>query len=183
MSAVRIFFGDGNDEAQIGFGHVRLGLETAVGRGAQIFERLQKLLAGHPHELFERLDFRALGFDCRASFRRGAKRFEFLNVPCAGQKFVVDVPRDNDHFFDDFLLVEKFREHLLQFRAHLLQFFRNFFLAALLRRLLPVEIFRIHLLVEGMHFFDELPQIAQMPVAVGNFFVNNDAVEALLWRF
>jgi len=70
-----------------------------------------------------------------------------------GQEFVADVASDDDHFLDDFLLVEEFREHFLQFRAHLLQFLRKLVLPAFLRGLLPVEILRVHLLVERVHFF------------------------------
>ena len=72
LAAVGVFFGDGNDEAQIGLGHVRLGLEPAVGGGFQVGERLEKLLARHAHELFQGLDFGALGLHGRAAFGGGA---------------------------------------------------------------------------------------------------------------
>ena len=48
--------------------------------------------------------------------------------------------------------------------------------------LLPGKILRVHLLVEGVDFFDELAQIAQMAFAIGDFFVHNHAVKTFLRR-
>ena len=61
MAAVGVFLGDGHDEAQIGLGHVGLGLQPAVGGGLQFLEHLVEFLPGHPHELFEGVDPGAFG--------------------------------------------------------------------------------------------------------------------------
>ena len=66
--------------------------------------------------------------------------------------------------------------------AEFLQLALQLFLAALLQGLLPGKILRVHLLVEGVDFFDELAQIAQMAFAIGDFLVHNHAVESLLRR-
>ena len=148
----------------------------------QFAEHLEKFLARHPHELFEHLDFGALGLQRRAPFGGGAQRFQFLDVPQARLEFFVDVARHDDHFLDDLLFVEKPGKHFLQLEAEFLQLALQLFLAALLQGLLPGKILRVHLLVERVDFLDELAQIAQMAFAIGDFLVHNHAVEPFLRR-
>jgi len=68
-------------------GHVRLGLQPAIGGGLQFLEHLVKFLARHPHEQFQCLDFSLLGSSAAAGLGGGSLRFEFLNVPQAGLEF------------------------------------------------------------------------------------------------
>jgi hypothetical protein len=144
-------------------------------------ERLEKLLARHPHELFERLDFGAFGLHGGAAFGRGALRLQFLDVPQARLEFFVDVAGHDDHFLDDLLLVEKF--------GNISCSLRHFSIRAAVFPCGPFagpsascKIFCVHLLVERADFFDELAQVAQMPFAIGDFFVHNHAVKAFLRR-
>ena len=52
--------------------------EAAVGGGFQRVELLDKFLARHPHELFERLDFGVFGLQVGAAFGGRALRFQLL---------------------------------------------------------------------------------------------------------
>ena len=150
LAAVGVFFGDGNDEAQIGLGHVRFGLEAAVGGGFQIaLNALKNSSRGIRTNCSSVWILALFGLNRRAPLGGRALRFQFLDVPQAGLEFFVDVAGHDDHFLDDFLLVVKLGEHVLQLRAHLFQFALQLFLAALLLGFLPAEIFLVHLLVEA----------------------------------
>ena len=59
-SAVGVFFGDGDDQAQIGFHHFRLGLDGFAGEMLQFHVSLEVLLAGHAHEFLQGLDLALL---------------------------------------------------------------------------------------------------------------------------
>ena len=109
-------------------------------------------------------------------------RLQFRQMPDAGLKFFVDIAGDDDHFLDDFLFVIKLRKSLLQFDAQLLEFLLHLFLATFLLRLLPRKIFRVHVRIHRVNLLDELAQILQVTFAVGDFFINNDAVETLFRR-
>ncbi len=182
LATIRVFFGDGNDEAQIGLGHVRFGLEAAIRRRFQRFERLEKFLTWQAHELFQRGDFLLLSLDGGAFFRRVALGLQFRQIPNTRLEFFVDVAGNDNHFLDYFLLVEKFDKGVLQFGAQFLEILLQFFLAALLLRFLPCQILRVHVRIHRVDLFDELAQIFQMTFAVGDFFVNNHAVKTLLRR-
>ena len=52
-------------------------------------------------------------FSRRPPLGRVALRFQFLQMPEAGLKFLVDVDRHDNHLLDNFLLEIKFHEQLL----------------------------------------------------------------------
>jgi hypothetical protein len=103
-------------------------------------------------------------------------------LPDARLEFFVDVAGDDHHFLDDLLLVEKLGKGFLEPGAQFFQFARQLLPAAFLLGLLPGGILFIHLLILRLDFFDELVQILEVLLAIGDFFVNNDAVKALLGR-
>ena len=94
----------------------------------------------------------------------------------------MDVAGHHDHLLDDLLLVKEPGEDFLQLDAEFLQLALHFFLAALLQGLLPVEIFRVHVLVGRADFFDEFAQVAQVAFAIGDLLVHDHPVKAFLRR-
>ena len=69
------------------------------------------ILVGHPGEFLER-DLLPLGLD-EGRCARISLPFHVLDDAQAGLNLVVDVLRDEDHFLDDLLLVEKLGENVL----------------------------------------------------------------------
>ena len=181
--AVRVFFGDGNDEPQVGLDHFGLGLERLGGKFAQPVERLEKIPEGHPHKFLKRADFLLLGLDemlLRAGF---ALRFRFGERAQAVLQFIVDVFRDERHFLDDFLFEAKFLERRLKF------------LVGLFERRQGAPAFGLDVRVRATRCIccqrrcpvsrtraDEPAQRVQMRVAAVHFFVEHDAVKPFARR-
>ena len=96
-----------------------LGLVRAVGGAFQLAEDLVELFARQAHELFERADLGAFTLE-RALLVVGlAVRFQLFDVAQAGLELLVHIARDQDHVFEDLLLVEEPRENILQLLVQL----------------------------------------------------------------
>jgi len=108
------FFGDGNDEAQIGFHHFGFGFVRFVGEMLELLVGIQETITRHADEFFEGFDFFLFALNEHRALRRGLLFFEFVNGPKAGLNFIVNVVGNERHFFEDFLLVEEFAEGALK---------------------------------------------------------------------
>ena len=111
LAAVGVFLGDGNDEAQIGFGHVGFGLVRAIGSALQLVESLEKILAAACARIVPARGFWCVRLASAACCSPDLRLcFQFLDVAQAGFEFFVNVARHDDHVFQHLLLVEKLRE-------------------------------------------------------------------------
>ncbi len=109
LAAVGVFLGDGDHQAQVGFGHVRFGLVRAVGGAFQLLEGLEELLARQAHELFQRADLGAFALEGRLLVGGLAPGFQLFDVAQAALELLVDVAGHQDHVLQDPLLVKELR--------------------------------------------------------------------------
>ena len=182
QAAVGVFFGDGNDEAKVGFDHFGFGLERLDGIDLQEIVGFEILLAGHADEFLERADLALLGFNDDGGLRGFAVGFELLDGAEAEIDFVVDVFRDEGHFLDDFLFVEKFIVGFLQLLIGFLKGGVELGGGGFGRGALPFGVKLVDVLVELADVADQAAQFAQVGVAAVDFLVENDAVKAFLGR-
>jgi len=176
------FFGDGNDEAEVGLDHFGFGLERLGGKFAQAAEELEEIFMRHPDEFLQRLDFLPLGFHqmlLRAGF---ALIFRIGERAQAVLHFVVNVFGHERHFLDDLQLEAKFREQRPEFLIGPLERRQGAAASGPGMRLAPGIVFGIHLLIHFMDARNEPPQGAQVGVPTGHLFVEHHAVEPLARR-
>ena len=145
-------------------------------------ERLQKILHRHPHKFLQRLDFLLLGGDemlLRGGF---ALHFRLGQRAQAVLQLVVDVLRDERHFFDDLLLEAKFGKGRLQLPVGILESRQRPLDLGLAVGLAPGGIFVIHLLIQFLDARDQPAQRPQMRFPAVHLFVQHDAVKAFARR-
>ena len=183
QAAVGVFFGDGNDQAQVGFDHFGLGLQGLSGEALQLFVSIEVFLVRHADKFVQRLDFLVLGLDDPLLLGGFSLVFPILNGLQAQLNFVVNVVGHQRHLFDDLLLVIKLREGSLQSFVDPFELLEEHVPFGFLSAVLPFGVFVIHLLVDEAQVFDELAERAKMVVAALDLFVENYAVETFLGRF
>jgi hypothetical protein len=178
-AAVGVFFGDGDDEAEVGLDHLGLGLVGLAGAVLELFVGVEEILVGHAYEVLEDADLEFLGVDDGGGVGGGALSAGFVDEAEADLEFVADVFGDESHLLDDLLFAEEFVEGLLEL---LVGFFEGGgeLVAFCPGGLAPAGVVVVHVLIELADVFDEFAEILEVAVAVGHFFVHDDAVEAFL---
>ena len=166
MAAIRVFFRNGNDQAQISFDHLRLGL-IRPGKGKiQLGAVLEKIIAAHTDKALECPNFVFFGLEgclLRGGFALGLILFDGAQTRL---NFVPDILRDQGHFIEDPMLEMKSGRYALEL------FVQAFELAQEPRTLragshqLPRSEFIICLQVEGARALDQPTHRLQMPFAV-----------------
>ena len=115
QAAVGVFFGDGDDETQVGLDHFGFGLEGPGGKFAQAVKGVEVIRVRHPDKFLERLDFLPFGFDQVPLGAGFALRLGVGQRAQAVLQFVVDVFGNERHFLDHLVFAAEFGKRPLQF--------------------------------------------------------------------
>ena len=182
QSAIRIFFRDGNHEAQICFHHFRFRLHRSRRRVAQPVECRQKIRVRHPHKFFQRAQLLLFRLDQMFLCRRFALVLRVRQCAQRVLHFVVDVSGHERNLLVHLLLETKLWKLRLQFFVQLEKFIMLAIAFRILMRVAPQIKMPIHFHIQFPRARHQFLQCLQVRFAIGHLLVQHHAVETFARR-